>query len=328
MNSDFEAVNDIKTAVIKRQAVIKNDRYYIADEYVDGRKIMQGEYNSVSPWTEDGPFIFYDHEGNKYAEGNFVNGVMDGQWIYYDSEGADTVLYKKEWMEKVKAGRLRKNTGTLKNADEKFFQYIKNNIHYPPKYIMDCISRGEMFYIAISPEREIFPNPFYDNLENDFIFELYRALFESPDSIIFQGGKRKKLYYTASINYNCPGKSEQNILNSCNGPAFVFVEEQAVFQGGNLENFRNWVQKNLIYPAKSVENNETGRITFQFTVTSEGKVDCIKMLRSSGYNLLDLEAIRVIGLSPPWIPAKQDGKAVNQQFVMPVIFQIEDVIIH
>ena len=36
-------------------------------------------------------------------------------------------------------------------------------------------------------------------------------------------------------------------------PAFVFVEEQATFQGGDVGAFREWVQKNLVYPPVAVE---------------------------------------------------------------------------
>ena len=45
-------------------------------------------------------------------------------------------------------------------------------------------------------------------------------------------------------------------------PAFVFVEEQATFQGGSLETFREWVQKNLVYPPVAVENGIFGRLPF------------------------------------------------------------------
>jgi len=322
LNMNFEAVDNNKDAVIIRDALIKNDRYYIADQYVDGRKIMKGEYSSVDPWIEDGPFIYYDHKGRKYAEGNFRNGSMDGRWIYYNSTGTDTVVYKKEWIDIVKKGALLKYDGEIKIPDEDLYNYLLDKIHFPPRYLLDCISRSEMFHLSVSKNREINIAPFFRRLENDFSYELYRILMETPDSLIYEGYNRKNIHYTATVNYTCPGEFIQLTSNPCNSPAFVFVEEQAMFQGGTLENFRTWVQKNLIYPEQSVINGEYGRITFQFTVTSSGKVDCLKILRSSGYPLLDKEAIRVVRDSPLWLPAKQGGKEVNQQFVMPVIFQL------
>jgi periplasmic protein TonB len=105
-------------------------------------------------------------------------------------------------------------------------------------------------------------------------------------------------------------------------PAFVFVEEQATFQGGSLETFREWVQKNLVYPPVAVENGIFGRVTVQFAVNSRGEVVDVKILRGVDPSL-DKETIRVIIASPKWGAAKQGGRAVKQQFVMPVIFQLQ-----
>jgi protein TonB len=105
-------------------------------------------------------------------------------------------------------------------------------------------------------------------------------------------------------------------------PAFVFVEEQATFQGGSLETFREWVQKNMVYPPVAVENGIFGRVTVQFAVNSRGEVVDVKILRGPD-PALEKETIRVINSSPKWGPAKQGGRAVKQQFVMPVIFQLQ-----
>jgi periplasmic protein TonB len=105
-------------------------------------------------------------------------------------------------------------------------------------------------------------------------------------------------------------------------PAFVFVEEQATFQGGDINSFRDWVQKNLVYPPVAVENGIFGRVTVQFAVSSKGEVVDVKILRGVDPSL-DKETIRVITSSPKWGAAKQGGRAVKQQFVIPVIFQLQ-----
>lgn len=105
-------------------------------------------------------------------------------------------------------------------------------------------------------------------------------------------------------------------------PAFVFVEEQATFQGGDVGTFREWVQKNLVYPPVAVENGIFGRVTVQFAVNSRGDVVDVKILRGVDPSL-DKETIRVIQSSPKWGAAKQGGRAVKQQFVIPVIFMLQ-----
>ncbi len=104
-------------------------------------------------------------------------------------------------------------------------------------------------------------------------------------------------------------------------PAFVYVEQQALFQGGDLENFREWVQKNLVYPPEAKQKGIFGRVTVQFAVNSKGKICDIKILRGVD-PVLDKETIRILGTSPDWVPARQGGKNVKQQFVMPVIFAL------
>ena len=105
-------------------------------------------------------------------------------------------------------------------------------------------------------------------------------------------------------------------------PAFVFVEEQATFEGGDVATFREWVQKNLVYPPVAVENGIFGRVTVQFAVNSHGDVVDVKILRGVDPSL-DKETIRVIMSSPKWGAAKQGGRAVKQQFVIPVIFMLQ-----
>jgi TonB family protein len=104
--------------------------------------------------------------------------------------------------------------------------------------------------------------------------------------------------------------------------SFVVVDEQAMFQGGTLENFRAWVQKNLVYPADAIKNGIRGKVLVEFSVNETGKVVDAAVLRGVD-PLLDDETLRVILLSPAWTPAKLDGEPVKQKFVIPVIFQLQ-----
>jgi len=105
-------------------------------------------------------------------------------------------------------------------------------------------------------------------------------------------------------------------------PAFYIVEEQATFQGGDVSAFRDWVQKNLVYPPEAIKNGIFGKVTVQFAVSSKGKVCDVKVLRSASPSL-SKESIRVIQSSPDWVAAKQGGKDVKQQFIMPVVYALQ-----
>jgi len=105
-------------------------------------------------------------------------------------------------------------------------------------------------------------------------------------------------------------------------PAFIIVEENAGFQGGDVNTFRIWVQQNMVYPTAAAEAGIAGKVIVQFAVNSKGIVCDAKVLRGV-HPELDKEAIRCIMSSPHWIPGKQGGKAVKQQFVIPIIFQLQ-----
>jgi protein TonB len=105
-------------------------------------------------------------------------------------------------------------------------------------------------------------------------------------------------------------------------PAFVIVEENASFQGGDVNTFRIWVQQSMVYPTAAAEAGISGRVIIQFAVNSKGIVCDAKVLRGV-HPELDKEAVRCIISSPGWVPGKQGGKAVKQQFVIPIIFQLQ-----
>ncbi|HEX3009004.1 MAG TPA: TonB family protein, partial [Bacteroidales bacterium] len=100
---------------------------------------------------------------------------------------------------------------------------------------------------------------------------------------------------------------------------WTIVEEPATFQGGDIVTFQKWVQENLKYPV--VEGSVYGKVYVQFTVSKEGEIEDIRILRGVD-PLLDNEVVRVLKTSPKWQPAKQDGKTVKQLFTIPVEFKL------
>ncbi len=119
-----------------------------------------------------------------------------------------------------------------------------------------------------------------------------------------------------------PPPSETTTTVTEEEPSYVFVDDQAVFQGGDINDFRDWVQKNLVYPPEAIEKGIFGRVTVQFAISSVGKICDVKILRGVDPSL-DKETIRVLESSPEWEPAKYEGKKVKQQFVIPVVFILQ-----
>jgi len=103
---------------------------------------------------------------------------------------------------------------------------------------------------------------------------------------------------------------------------FAQVEDKPTFQGGDAVSFSKWVSSQLVYPAEEKEARHQGRVMLQFAVNTDGSVSDVKILRSTGYEALDNEAVRVISSSPAWEPGKINGEAVRVIYQFPVIYQV------
>jgi protein TonB len=103
---------------------------------------------------------------------------------------------------------------------------------------------------------------------------------------------------------------------------FKFVEVMPSFSG-NLSEF---MFGNLVYPKSSIAHQDTGRVIIEFTVQTSGMVENAHVLRSSGHDSLDAEALRVVKIWEKfryWTPGKQKGKEVPVFFTIPVTFKLD-----
>ncbi len=101
------------------------------------------------------------------------------------------------------------------------------------------------------------------------------------------------------------------------------AEVMPTFDGGGLSHFRDWVQRQLVYPREALERGISGTVTVKYVIERDGSVSNIETLRSPG-NLLSAEAERVIGMSPKWTPGMQAGKPVRVYYILPVMFRLTE----
>jgi protein TonB len=100
---------------------------------------------------------------------------------------------------------------------------------------------------------------------------------------------------------------------------FTSVEKLPNFPGG-MEKLFEFIKLNVHTP--TVENTETGypRVNVTFIVERNGKLSDVKAIGrfTKEYGA---EAVRVMKISPAWIPGKQNGKTVRVQYTVPILFQ-------
>jgi len=103
---------------------------------------------------------------------------------------------------------------------------------------------------------------------------------------------------------------------------FVIVEDMPKFKGGDINVFREWVQKRVRYPELAAENGIQGRVFITFVVETNGNVSNVTVTRSVD-SLLDEAAKEAVSASPKWEPGMQRGRPVRVRYSIPIIFQLQ-----
>lgn len=102
---------------------------------------------------------------------------------------------------------------------------------------------------------------------------------------------------------------------------FFITEKMPEFPGGELE-LRKFIAQNVIYPEDAKAKNQQGKDFVKFVIDTEGNVRDVELVRGTGIESLDNEAIRVVKLLPKWEPGMQHGVAVNVSYTVPINFEL------
>ncbi len=133
-------------------------------------------------------------------------------------------------------------------------------------------------------------------------------------TLIFAG------FFGSSFSQNLHKKdSMYTIING--EKVYKRVQFKPEFPGGK-DSLLIFFDKNLNIPAGKKEG---GSVTVSFIVDKLGKVSDPKILSgNSAHPEYDQEALRVIGLMPPWNPAIHLGNKVSCIFTMPISFVLDN----
>jgi len=104
---------------------------------------------------------------------------------------------------------------------------------------------------------------------------------------------------------------------------FTREEIEASFPGGQ-PGWVNFLRKNLNAAVPTDNGAPEGRypVVVKFKVNTDGTITDIKAETNKGYGT-EKEAMRIIQISPRWIPAKQYGRIVNAYRRQPMTFLVQ-----
>ena len=104
---------------------------------------------------------------------------------------------------------------------------------------------------------------------------------------------------------------------------YLYVEQMPELPGGGGQKaIVAAIQKAARYPASALGNQIEGKIYISFVVNSVGDISDVKVVKGLGYGL-DEETMRAVKTLPRFIPGKQNGRAVNVAYTVPISFKIQ-----
>lgn len=109
--------------------------------------------------------------------------------------------------------------------------------------------------------------------------------------------------------------SSQDTINDSDDTVYntAGIEVKPEFPGG-VDEFYKFIGKNYNTPKSA---GLKGKIYVTFVIEKDGSLTDIKVLRDIGYGT-GKEAIRVLKLSPKWLPGEQGGKKVRCTYSLPI----------
>lgn len=127
---------------------------------------------------------------------------------------------------------------------------------------------------------------------------------------------------TAASTENTTTAAAPKVVAS-DDPNYVYdtADVMPSFLGGPKA-LTTYLVKNTRYPEAAMKAGQQGRVLCSFIVETDGTISDIKVVKKV-WPALEIEAKRVVGNMPKWVPAMIDEKTVRCRVTLPVVFRIK-----
>ncbi len=122
--------------------------------------------------------------------------------------------------------------------------------------------------------------------------------------------------------YTCESGEGEMIPEPSDPEILTIVEDEAGFPGG-LQALTLYLNANMVYPQRALDEGISGRVYLRFVVSSTGEITNVKVTKGiPKCPECDAEAKRAVGNMPNWTPAKNNGKNVAMWYNLPIKFNV------
>ena len=220
---------------------------------------------------------------------------------------------------------------TFRNGNlDTFRKWVQGEINYPAEAVQKNIQGRVVVSFVVEPDGSLNQIELLQAPDKLLADEALRVIASSPAgdwSPGIQRGEKVRVKYTLPVDFRLPDGSGKlpGLITTDGDEPFLIAETMPTFQNGDLNNFRQWVQMQVRYPAEAMKNNIQGRVVTSFVIERDGSISNIQILQAPD-KLLAEEARRIIETSPAraWSPGRQRGRTVRVKFTIPVDFMIQN----
>ncbi|MCC8088027.1 MAG: energy transducer TonB [Rikenellaceae bacterium] len=207
------------------------------------------------------------------------------------------------------------------SAQKGFLKWVLENSDYPYEAIMDRAEGRVAVKVVIDESGKIYQSEILSSPHESLSEEVKKTVSQSPEwTPGLQDGAPVKVAMIFPVNFSL---AQFDSLARNNGGPYTYAEVMPKFKKSDeFRVFKNWVTKHLNLRNTMVRNQyQTGTVIAAFMVDESGNLGDIEIIESDN-DILSEEVIRVLGISPQWIPGENEGEKVKVRYVLPVSFTV------
>ena len=230
---------------------------------------------------------------------------------------------------------------TFPGGMEKFYNYLKQNLRYPADAKTNKLEGKVFLSFIVEKDGSLMDIKVDRSLGQGTDEEAVRVLNASPKwQPGTQNGNAVRVKYNIPVSFSLTsntstgsfaadktGSTSGQVSDFVASPTqeekvydFVSLETQPTFPGG-MAQFYEFLKRTVRYPKEAQDKNIQGKVFLSFVVEKNGELTNFKVDRKLGGGT-DEEAIRVMKLSPHWVPGTQDKKPVRVKYNIPISFTL------
>ncbi len=112
----------------------------------------------------------------------------------------------------------------------------------------------------------------------------------------------------------------QSARKAVSKPTALLKDQKEPIPQGGMSALKVFIEQNLKYPQEAIDTKTKGTVVLEVTISANGAIKNIIIIKSVGHGC-DAEAMRLITTGPNWLPAVENGVAIEEKRQVKIKFK-------